>query len=197
MTNQTLWIRTASPDDAEILAAFAAASFRDTYSQDDDPDEVEKHISLNFTIPQIAALIADPGSWTLLAYVAQELIGYATLRTGPLPSCGREPSSIELLRIYVAEREIGKGHGSALLRACLEEAGRRGSRTIWLSVWEKNARACFFYEKRGFQRVGTHEFVFAGKAYDDLVMSRPIEDGHSVRGASGRRWMGERLRRGD
>jgi diamine N-acetyltransferase len=197
VTTPALWIRTASPDDAETLTAFAAASFRDTYSPDDDADEVEKHISLNFTVPQIAELIADPGSSTLLAYVDQELVGYATLRKGPVPSCVREPSSIELLRSYVAEREIGKGHGSALLRACLEEAGQRGSRAIWLSVWEKNARACSFYEKWGFQRVGTHEFIFAGRAYDDLVMLRPIEDGPSARDAADRRWMGELQRRGD
>jgi ribosomal protein S18 acetylase RimI-like enzyme len=45
---------------------------------------------------------------------------------------------------------------------------------MWLGVWEENARAIAFYAKWGFRRVGTHEFVFGGKTYDDLVMERSI-----------------------
>jgi ribosomal protein S18 acetylase RimI-like enzyme len=181
-----LEIRHASPEDAQLLADLSASTFRETYSANNDPDEVERHIASNFSVPQIRVQIEDPASSVLLASVGGEPLGYALLAIGTAPACVHGPSPIELVRIYLARQIIGQGHGSALLRASLGEGERLGRETIWLGVWEENTRACAFYERWGFVRVGTYEFLFGGKSYDDLVMARPIRSDAATTGVEPR-----------
>ena len=41
---------------------------------------------------------------------------------------------------------------------------------LWLGVWEENPRALRFYEKHGFERVGTLEFPYADTVGVNAVM---------------------------
>lgn len=172
-----LRIRRAAAEDAPLLAALAATTLRDAYSSSHTSEEVDTHIAANFTLPQVLAVIGDPAAATFLAFADAEPFGYATLRAGPVPACVFGPSPVELARIYLAKERLGKGAGSALLRACLDEARRRSHETLWLGVWEANARALAFYTKWGFRRVGTHAYVFGSTAYEDLVMARSVAGG--------------------
>jgi GNAT superfamily N-acetyltransferase len=167
-----LRIRRASLGDIATLVELSASTFRDTYASAHEPAEVERHIALNFTPAQIALEISGPASSVLLACVADEPVGYAALRIGPYPDCIPGPAPIELGRLYLTKESIGKGYGSALMRACLDEQARLGCGTIWLGVWDRNALACAFYEKWGFRRVGTYEFLFGDTPYRDVVMVR-------------------------
>jgi ribosomal protein S18 acetylase RimI-like enzyme len=54
--------------------------------------------------------------------------------------------------------------------AVLSEAQARQARTLWLGVWERNPRAIAFYRKRGFQDVGSHEFLLGQDRQTDRVM---------------------------
>jgi diamine N-acetyltransferase len=47
-------------------------------------------------------------------------------------------------------------------------------RTLWLGVWEHNARAIAFYTKCGFIDVGEHAFFVGGDEQTDRVMSRSL-----------------------
>jgi ribosomal protein S18 acetylase RimI-like enzyme len=167
-------IRRAQLEDARLLADLAARTLRDAYGPSHSPAEVDAHIAANFAAARIAAVLEDPASATFLLFESDRPCGYATIRAGDPPECVAGAKPVELLRIYLTGDTIGRGRGSALLRACLEEARCRGCETMWLGVWEENARAIAFYAKWGFRRVGTHEFVFGGKTYDDLVMERSI-----------------------
>ena len=91
----------------------------------------------------------------------------------PISVTGTKP--VELVRLYIEEEIIGKGYGSVLMNSCLEEAKKNGHRTIWLGVWEKNLRAIRFYEKWGFTKVGTKEFVLGSDMQHDHIMVRPVE----------------------
>lgn len=170
-------IRRASPGDVATLVELSASTFRDTYASAHDPAEVEKHIELNFTTARIAAEIAGPVSSVLLAAVGDAPVGYAALRIGAFPACVNGPSPIELGRLYLVKASIGKGYGSALMRACLEEQQRLACETMWLGVWDRNAIAFAFYRKWGFRPVGTYQFLFGGAPYQDVVMVRGPADG--------------------
>ena len=83
-------------------------------------------------------------------------------------------SPVEVERFYVAYDFHGHGLAAHLMEACIETAVGRGGRTLWLGVWEKNARAIRFYEKRGFADVGSHPFVLGTDVQTDRVMQRAI-----------------------
>jgi ribosomal protein S18 acetylase RimI-like enzyme len=55
------------------------------------------------------------------------------------------------------------------MTASLESARDRGAQGIWLGVNQQNARANRFYEKSGFEKVGTKRFLVGGKLEDDFV----------------------------
>ena len=53
---------------------------------------------------------------------------------GTAPACVPGPLPVELARIYLARHIVGRGHGSALMRACLDEGERLGRETLPFKV---------------------------------------------------------------
>ena len=62
----------------------------------------------------------------------------------------------------------------ALMTACIDTARARGGATMWLGVWERNARAIRFYQKHGFTDIGAQEFRLGADLQTDRVMSRSV-----------------------
>jgi GNAT superfamily N-acetyltransferase len=167
-------VRAAGPPDVEALASVAARTMHETYGADHDPAQLERHIRDNLAPEKIAAELADPRMATFVAEGDRGLHGYATLSFRPAPPCVPAVAPAELSRIYVSANRHGTGVGSALLASILQECSRRGCDVLWVSVWDRNERACSFYRARGFRDAGTVPFVFGGVEYDDLVLARPV-----------------------
>lgn len=51
---------------------------------------------------------------------------------------------------------------------------RHGGRTLWLGVWEGNARAKAFYLKTGFVDVGSHVFMVGTDRQTDRILVRRL-----------------------
>jgi ribosomal protein S18 acetylase RimI-like enzyme len=77
---------------------------------------------------------------------------------------------MEIERIYAIKEYVGKGPGAELMKACINEAGKRGCERIWLGVWEKNPRAIAFYKKWGFKEISTHTFLLGNDPQRDFIM---------------------------
>jgi GNAT superfamily N-acetyltransferase len=134
-------IRQATLTDSGLIAKMGAQTFRDAFGTMNDPENLEEYVKSNFSREQIASELADSNSIFLLSFENDRTIGYAKLKSGKVPGCVSGLNPIELVRIYVVNDAIGKGRGSALLKACLGEASKRGYATIWLGVWEHNESA--------------------------------------------------------
>jgi ribosomal protein S18 acetylase RimI-like enzyme len=61
-----------------------------------------------------------------------------------------------------------------LLDRTIEAAAARGAAGMWLGTNAANRRAQRFYEKAGFERVGTRRFQVGGRLEDDVVMERGL-----------------------
>lgn len=186
----SLAIRRAAPADAPRLSAFAARTFVDTFGADNTPEDMALYLAETFTPERQRAEVADPGGVVLLAEMlgaggVRELAGYAHLVAGPAPAAVAGPAPVELSRFYVAAPWHGRGVAAALMGAVLGAARARGARTLWLGVWERNARAARFYEKCGFRRVGAHAFVLGRDVQTDWLMARGL-DGSDGRGGPDR-----------
>lgn len=169
-----LSIRRATPADAPLLTGLAERTFRDTYRGPDELDGIDDYVARHFTVAAVAALLADPACTTLLAFHDGAPAGYALLRTGPPPPCVEGALPIQLDRLYLEASLTGRGHGTALLAAAVALAGDLGAATVWLGVYQRNARAIAFYERRGFRRVGQRDFPFGGKVFVDPVYAAGI-----------------------
>jgi GNAT superfamily N-acetyltransferase len=160
--------------DAERLAQFAARIYYETFVSSNTPENMQAYLESAFTLPLLTAELKDPNAIFFLAEDEDHLAGYAKLLPGEVPECVQGEAPIELVRFYVDQRWHGTGLASSLMELCLSEAKRRGFKTMYLGVWERNFRAQAFYRKWDFTRVGEHIFQMGDDPQTDWWMSRPI-----------------------
>jgi [ribosomal protein S18]-alanine N-acetyltransferase len=83
----------------------------------------------------------------------------------------------DVLTLAVATDRWGRGIGSALLRALLAEACKRGCSEVFLEVRTNNLRAQQLYERHAFTRVGIRKGYYQPSGADALVMRRSLRGG--------------------
>jgi ribosomal protein S18 acetylase RimI-like enzyme len=168
-------LRIARVEDAPMLAVLGAATFAQTFQADNSPENIRAYVAANFQTDIQARELADARVVVIVAECGGNAAGYVKLHWSEAPACVRGDSPIEIARIYVSAAYLGSGVGAALMSGCLERAAELGAKTIWLGVWERNARALSFYRRFGFVECGDHEFVVGSDRQRDILMARPID----------------------
>lgn len=166
-------IRNATDADAANLAAFGARTFAATFAPHNTAEDLAAFLGTAYGEAQQRREIGDPSFINLLCEDGS-LVGFAQLRRGPAPACVTGESPIEILRFYVDPALHGRGIAARLMDAALSAAHDSGARTIWLGVWERNARAIAFYLKYGFVHVGDQPFLLGSDLQTDWVMVRAV-----------------------
>lgn len=167
-------IRNATVTDANLLAELASRTFQETFASENTPEDMAAYLASSFSVVQQSAELADPGATFLIAEVDGVAAGYAKLHGGKQPEAVAGARPIELVRLYVLREWLGRGVGETLMRACLDQARSAEYETIWLGVWERNARAQAFYRKWNFRPVGHQVFQLGSDEQRDIVMEREI-----------------------
>jgi len=170
----TVSIRPGLVPDATALAEFAARTFQEAFAADNRPEDMALHLAASYSPARQRAELLDPTIHTLLGESGGRLAGFAQLRSGPAPPCVAGPAPIELWRFYVDRPWHGRGLAQALMQRAVEEAARRGGRTLWLGVFERNGRARTFYARQGFIDVGAQSFMVGTDRQSDRVMARDL-----------------------
>lgn len=80
----------------------------------------------------------------------------------------------DVLTLAVAADRWGQGIGSALLKALLAEAARRGCTEVFLEVRTDNSRAQRLYRMHEFTEVGIRRGYYQPSGADALVMRRSL-----------------------
>ena len=168
-------VRPAGPADAAWLAALAGRTFRETYSAENTPENMERYVSEHFGSARQEAELRDPRMSTLVAEVDGRAAGYAQLARSVPPAPVTAPGPLEVVRFYVDRPWHGQGVAQTLMAAAVATARAAGAGTLWLGVWERNERAIAFYRKSGFADVGTQTFVLGIDHQRDLVLARSLD----------------------
>jgi ribosomal protein S18 acetylase RimI-like enzyme len=167
-------IRTATPSDAALVAALAEQTFREAFSAQNPPEQMDRHCRENFGVDIQAQEIAAPDRLTLLIESQGRAAGFAQLRWAEPPGCVGGAAPGEVQRFYLLQEFHGTGVAATLMAACLTALRARGSDVAWLGVWEENPRAIAFYRKEGFAEVGRKVFMVGTDPQRDLVMARTL-----------------------
>lgn len=182
-------VRPAMLADAAPLAEFGRRAFLDTYGPDNDPAQTAGHLARTFGEALQRAEIAGPHTHMIVAEVDGALAGYALVRADAMAPVAEGPTAqAELARFYVDTPWQGRGLADALMDAALETSGLLGAEALWLTVWDRNARAIRFYARRGFREVGIATFLYGTDPQQDLVLMRVVRErrGPSAAGAPAR-----------
>jgi ribosomal protein S18 acetylase RimI-like enzyme len=167
-------IRRGKPDDAGLLADLGARTFSETFAPDNTPENMAAYLASSFNLAQQTDELADLAATFLIAEVNGAAAGYAKLRAGTPAEAITGAKPVEIVRLYVSREWLGRGVGEALMSACLDEAKHAGHETMWLGVWQRNARAQAFYRKWNFRAVGEHVFQLGSDLQTDILMERAI-----------------------
>jgi len=110
----------------------------------------------------------DPASQNSVDPASQNSDAYA------VPDVVTARPAIEISKLYVLPGHHGAGVSAALMDAIVERAAERRRAGLWLGVNQENTRARRFYQKHGFEVVGTRTFVVGSQTHDDFLMQRVL-----------------------
>ena len=84
------------------------------------------------------------------------------------------PEALEIQRIYVLQKYQGKRIGLAMMQQALAVAKKLKKPQVWLGVWENNLKAQAFYQKSGFKKVGSHDFILGSDKQTDYILLKTL-----------------------
>jgi diamine N-acetyltransferase len=171
----SLQLRPAKVSDAQTIARLGRDSFTEAFGLNYQPQDLLCFLDSTYTKAIQVHELSDPSFHYRLAFIDDEPVGFALLREGTLESCVEGPSPIELQRLYLLRVAHGSGASGALMTWCIQHAVEIGKRTLWLGVWEHNARGQAFYAKWGFTRVGQHTFKVGSQADVDFILVKDLQ----------------------
>ncbi|NNE99454.1 MAG: GNAT family N-acetyltransferase [Pyrinomonadaceae bacterium] len=176
-------IRFANIKDSEILAELAATTFWDTYHKNPNVNlkSIREYMASAFSVEKIEEELSDKNTIFLIAEKNETQFGYAKLILGSREKIISSKKPVEISRIYLRKEFLKRGFGSVLLEKCLDVAKANDGDSVWLSVWQFNQNAIRFYEKSGFEKIGTHTFHLASSRETDFIMEKKIEQISYVR----------------
>ena len=167
-------IRTATAADAAVVADLARRTFYDTFAATNNPTDMALYLQGAYGVDQQTLELESRDIATLIVEEGGAAIAYAQVRGDHVPECVTGANPVELWRFYVDSPWHGRGVAQALMDRVRVEARRRGAKTLWLGVWERNDRARAFYAKCGFTDAGEHIFLFGTDPQTDRVMVQTL-----------------------
>jgi ribosomal protein S18 acetylase RimI-like enzyme len=176
MNDSQIKIRRGKIEDAEKLAPLAIKIFNDTFAGNplNKPEDMRAYIAEAFSLEQIRHELIDQEMIIFIVEADNRMIGFAKLLEHSIEECVDDKDPIEIQRFYIAGEYHGRGIAQKLMEECLAVARLKQYKTIWLGVWEFNHRAQRFYEKLGFEKVGTHIFQLGNDPQTDWVMAKNL-----------------------
>ena len=167
-------IRIAGIEDVAALTEFTAISFRESWLDETNGSDIESYIADNFNFSQIEKEITSELLTYLIFEMDNSIVGYCKLEKKCSPAELDLPNPIFISRLYVKKEYHNKQLGSRLINDALLLAKNENYKTIWLGVWSKSADGIRLYERFGFKKFGTEQFLMGSLIFDDYLMTREV-----------------------
>lgn len=164
--------RNGGPDDAALMSRLGKQTFVETFGHLYTPENLaaflENHSEANWSDE-----LGDPAFSIRIAEDSGAPAGFAKVGPPSLPFEVTGPTA-ELRQLYVLKPWHGQGVAHTLMDWVITEAKRRGAEQLFLSVFVDNHRARRFYERYGFEAVGTYDFMVGTHADLDIIMRKQL-----------------------
>ncbi|SPB15899.1 N-acetyltransferase GCN5 [Caballeronia novacaledonica] len=156
--NAKITLRTATSDDAALIASMHARSWASAY-RGILPDAYLDRDLQGERLAHWNARMKDVAAGAASVFIAEhegEAVGFVCLVEPD------ETGSVLVDNLHALPEHRGLGTGTVMLDEAARWARARGARHLWLSVLEQNAAAIGFYESRGWRCAGREADHMAG-----------------------------------
>ena len=175
--NSNIYIRLATPKDAQIIALLARVTFTETFQHYfDDRQDLLDYFEDTFSVEKIERSLEKSNNVFWLAFVNELPVGYAKVKLNSSSPFVTSKSTCQLQKIYVLKDFLSLKIGFQLQEHLLAKALELGFKAIWLSVLDENVRAINFYKKTGFNHVGAHDFTIGKEHFEFIVLSKTLRE---------------------
>jgi ribosomal protein S18 acetylase RimI-like enzyme len=169
-------IRIAVPADGETVADIGRRTFYETWKSVNTEEDLQLYMLKAFDAKKVREEIENSKVTTFfLAFVDDELAGYAKLRNDRNYDQNNGLRALEMERIYVLKKFQDQKIGKALMDECLKIAYKGEYEVMWLGVNQENHKAIDFYKKYGFEVFGTKQFILGTAIDEDFVMKKMLK----------------------
>jgi ribosomal protein S18 acetylase RimI-like enzyme len=162
--------RRITTKDINKLQKLGRKIFSDSFAWGNTKENLDAYLDKAFSQQLLQEEINNPGSQFYWVMASDQHAGYYKINHGNAQTELREPSAVELERIYLLSEFQGKGLGKSIVMHIVEQAGNQGLSYVWLGVWEKNVGVIRFYENLGFVAFGQHDFMVGNDNQTDIMM---------------------------
>lgn len=138
-----------SAEDIKTLQAIAKQTFTETFGSQNTAEDLAKFLNEEYDFNKLKAEVENPESFYYFYYFEDELAGYLKLNVGAAQTESDYPEALA-----IAE-ELKKPQ-------------------VWLGVWENNFKAQAFYQKSGFKKVGSHDFILGDDRQTDHILLKTL-----------------------
>lgn|SRR5699024_1184752 len=176
----SIGIRIAKLSDVHELVPLAGRTFPLACPPEMDRTAIEEFIRNELNADVFNDWITSDDVYVLVATDGAMLVGYSVCIDGELPEdavLNRELSAdttVMLSKFYVHPEFHGAGVSKKLMTHLIEHYATTQKQWLWLGTNAANGRAISFYERTGFQHIGTREFDVGGTTAQDVVLARTL-----------------------
>lgn len=167
-------IRQIKPEEAAELAKFSAHLFTETFSEFNDPQDMEHYLAESFNTKKIEHELTDPNTYCFYATKNSIAVGCIKIILPDFDASFTNTKSAELSRLYVLKEYHNQKIGAALMQFAIDFAIKHQAQKLWLGVWEHNQKAIAFYLKWGFIKTNVHDFKLGKDVQQDWLMEKDL-----------------------
>ncbi len=173
-------IRIAKETDVPELVPLAARTFPLACPPEMDSTAIEKFMHDELNDEVFFKWIASDHVYVLVATDGAMLVGYTVCINDELPTDAdidrKLPAdgAVMMSKFYVHPEFHGAGVSKNMMTHLMEHYITSDRQWMWLGTNQANARAISFYERTGFQRIGTRTFDVGGTQAKDVVLARKL-----------------------
>ncbi|OEK05398.1 GNAT family N-acetyltransferase [Roseivirga misakiensis] len=162
MSSFSIKIESVQYSEAEVLRSFGETTFRETFQDQNDPQNLADYLKSSFTLEKIQSQLQNPNTTFYFSRLDGEITGYLKLNL--------TNEDVEIERIYVKHEFQGRKIGKALYAKALGIAKERSAKRLWLGVWQENKKAIDFYKRQGMEIFDVRTFQLGNEPQDDYLM---------------------------
>ena len=160
---------------AAIIATIGKKSFRDAFERlFRSREELFEYLQYTYDPVKLSKSLRKENNIYLLAYDENEPVGFAKVKRHSLNDQIESGAQMELQKIYVLPGYQGKGIGSALIKEIKSIARYVYPDYMWLDAHISNEKAVRFYERNGFQKLGSHYLTIGTQSFEYFLMGIPV-----------------------
>lgn len=173
-------IRIARDTDVHELVPLAARTFPLACPPEMDRTAIENFVHDELNDQVFSDWIVRDDVYVLVATDGAMLVGYTVCINDELPTDAAidrelpDEGVVMMSKFYVHPEFHGAGVSKNMMSHLMEQYVTSDRQWMWLGTNEANARAISFYERAGFQQIGTRTFDVGGSQAKDVVLARNL-----------------------